>query len=69
MEIIQHYILIQTLSFLMRLPTHQDGFQNRDKVYWFTVRSMWKLQKLSRPIITPTIWAVASYDKKEKTKA
>ena len=25
-------ILIQTLSFLGRLPTRQDGFQNRDKV-------------------------------------
>ena len=32
-EIIQHYILIQTLSFLPRLPTHQDGIENGDKVY------------------------------------
>ena len=32
-EIIRHYVLIQTLSFLTRLPTRQDGVENRDKVY------------------------------------
>ena len=32
-EIIQHQILIQTLQFLTRLPTRQDGVKNRDKVY------------------------------------
>ena len=37
MEIIRHWILIQTLSyniqFLTRLPTRQDGVKNRDKAY------------------------------------
>ena len=33
MEIIQHWILIQTLWFRTHLPTHQDGVENRDKVY------------------------------------
>ena len=33
-EIMRHKILIQTLSFLTRLPTRQDGVENRDKVYW-----------------------------------
>ena len=32
-KIIRHLILIQTLLLLMRLPTRQDGFQNRDKVF------------------------------------
>ena len=32
-EIMRHYILIQTLLFLTRLPTRQDGVENRDKVY------------------------------------
>ena len=32
-EIIRHQILIQTLQFLTRLPTRQDGIKNRDKVY------------------------------------
>ena len=26
---------IQTLLFLTRLPTRQDGIESRDKVYWF----------------------------------
>ena len=30
---------------------------------------MQEFQKLSQPVITPTISAVASYDKQEKTKA
>ena len=29
----RHYILIQTLLFLTRLPTRQDGVEKRDKVY------------------------------------
>ena len=33
MEIIRHWILKQTLLFLTRLPTRQDGIKNRDKVY------------------------------------
>ena len=33
MEIIRHWILIQTLQFLTRLPTCQDGVKNRDKAY------------------------------------
>ena len=33
MEIIRHYMVIQTLQFLTRLPTRQDGVENRDKVY------------------------------------
>ena len=32
-EIIQPLILIQSLWFLTRLPTRQDGVENRDKVY------------------------------------
>ena len=32
-EIIGHQLLIQTLQFLTRLPTRQDGVENRDKVY------------------------------------
>ena len=35
-EIIQHQILIQTLYFFTRLPTRQDGVENRDKVYSFS---------------------------------
>ena len=34
METIRHNILIQTLWFLMQLPTCQDGFQNCDKVFF-----------------------------------
>ena len=32
-EIIRHWILIQTLLFLTRLPTRRDGVENPDKVY------------------------------------
>ena len=34
-EIIRHWILIETLWFLTRLPIRQDGHgvENRDKVY------------------------------------
>ena len=32
-EIIRHWILIQILQLLTRLPTRQDGVENRDKVY------------------------------------
>ena len=32
-EIFLHLILIQRLLFLSRLPTSQDGVENRDKVY------------------------------------
>ena len=32
-EILLHLILIQRLLFLSRLPTSQDGVENRDKVY------------------------------------
>ena len=34
MKIIRHWILLQTLQFLTRLPTRQDGVENRDKVYF-----------------------------------
>ena len=37
-EFIRNLILIQILSFLTRLPTRQDGVENRDKVYSLTIR-------------------------------
>ena len=41
-EIIRHKILVQTLLFLTRLPTRQDGVENRDKVYAATVNTLTK---------------------------
>ena len=53
---IRFRVLIQTLQFLTRLPTRQDGVENRDKVYcrWILVsnnsraRIFWKVNSRSR---------------------
>ena len=51
-EIIRHKILIQTLSFLTRLPTCQDGVENPDKVYF--VVSHIKFDLIARYLYTAT---------------
>ena len=37
MKIIWHWISLQTLYFKTCLPVRQDGFQNCDKVRWYTL--------------------------------
>ena len=41
MKIIWHRISIQTLLFQACLPTRQNGVENRDKAYLFTIEQVW----------------------------